>query len=49
VNRTLVVKDRTGSWRVHPAPSLHPLLSAGLNAEPPSHAEFPPQRRPTAP
>jgi hypothetical protein len=36
INRTLVVKDSTNHWRVHPAPGIHPLLSAGLNSESPS-------------
>ena len=33
INRTLVVMDKTGRWRVHPAPNIHPLLSDGLNQE----------------
>lgn len=36
INRTFVIKDEAGKWYVHPAPSLHPLLSAGLNEESPS-------------
>jgi hypothetical protein len=36
INRTLVVKDNTGHWGVHPAPGIHPMLSAGLNDESPS-------------
>lgn len=40
-NRTLVVKDEVGQWRVHPAPDIHPLMSAGLNDETPSTAELP--------
>ena len=43
-NRTLVIKDTTGRWRVHPAPELHPLLSAGLNDEAPSRTEAPHDR-----
>ncbi len=38
-NRTLVVMDNAGRWRVHPAPDIHPLLSAGLNQESPSTEE----------
>jgi len=33
LNRTLVIKDRDGKWYVHPAPSVSPLLSLGLNEE----------------
>jgi len=33
MNRTLVIKDRDGKWYVHPAPSVSPLLSEGLNEE----------------
>jgi hypothetical protein len=33
MNRTLVIKDRDGKWYVHPAPSVSPLLSGGLNEE----------------
>ncbi len=36
LNRTLVIKDRDGKWYVHPAPSVSPLLSEGLNEEKPS-------------
>jgi hypothetical protein len=39
-NRTLVIKDTAGQWRVHPAPDIHPLLSAGLNDEVPSKTEL---------
>ena len=38
-NRTLVVMDNAGHWRVHPAPNIHSLLSDGLNQEPPSTKE----------
>jgi hypothetical protein len=38
-NRTLVVKNSAGRWLVDPAPSIHPLLSAGLNEEKASTAE----------
>ena len=40
LNRTLVIKTKSGAWQVHPAPGIHPLLSAGLNAEPASTADF---------
>ena len=33
LNRTLVIKDKDGKWYVHPAPSVDPLLSNGLNEE----------------
>lgn len=33
MNRTMVIKDRDGKWYVHPAPSVSPLLSDGLNEE----------------
>jgi len=36
INRTLVIKDTTGQWHVHPVPGIHPMLSAGLNSESPS-------------
>lgn len=39
--RTLVVKDSAGRWHVHPEPSIHPLLSAGLDDESPSKVELP--------
>jgi hypothetical protein len=39
-NRTLVVKDSAGLWHVHPAPGIHPMLSVGLNDEPPSKVEL---------
>jgi len=38
-NRTLVIMDNAGRWRVHPAPNIHPLLSYGLNQESPSTEE----------
>ena len=40
LNRTLVIQDEKGKWFVHPAPSISPLLSTGLNDEPPSKQEF---------
>ena len=40
LNRTLVIKDKDGKWYVHPIPSVAPLLSAGLNDEPPSKQDF---------
>src|SRR5262249_42701262 len=40
LNRTLVIKDRDGSWYVHPAPRLDPLLSDGLNQEAASTVGF---------
>ena len=40
VNRTLVIRDRDGKWYAHPAPSVSPLLSAGLNDETPSEKDF---------
>lgn len=39
LNRTLVVK-KGGIWFVHPLPSVTPLLSAGLNEEKPSEADW---------
>jgi hypothetical protein len=33
MNRTLIIKDKDGKWYVHPAPSVSPLLSEGLNEE----------------
>lgn len=36
INRTFVVQTPDGRWFVHPAPQLSPLLSDGLNQEPPS-------------
>lgn len=39
INRTFVVMDNAGRWRVDPAPNIHPLLSDGLNQEPPSTKE----------
>jgi hypothetical protein len=45
LNRTLVVKDKDGDWYVHPAPSVSPLLSAGLNDESPSREELPSGRQ----
>ena len=38
--RTLVIKDEQGQWIVHPRPDLSPLLSEGLNDEPPSKTDF---------
>lgn len=40
LNRTLVIKDRDGIWYAHPAPFVSPLLSKGLNSEPPSKSDF---------
>ncbi|MGO8704595.1 MAG: hypothetical protein ACLQVA_12310 [Candidatus Brocadiia bacterium] len=40
LNRTLVIKDKDGKWYVHPIPSVSPLLSDGLNDEPPSKQAF---------
>jgi hypothetical protein len=40
LNRTLVVKKSDDRWFVHPAPNIHPLLSAGLNEESDSTQEF---------
>lgn len=40
MNRTLAIKDRDGKWYVHPAPSVSPLLSQGLNNESPSTTDF---------
>jgi hypothetical protein len=40
LNRTLVIQDRDGKWYVHPAPEISPLLSYGLNEEPPSTIDF---------
>ena len=39
-NRTLVIKGSAGRWHVHPAPSIDPLLSAGLNEESQSTVEL---------
>ena len=36
LNRTLVVQLANQAWRVHPLPSISPLLSTGLNQEKPS-------------
>ena len=36
LNRTLVVQLANQAWRVHPLPSISPLLSMGLNQEKPS-------------
>jgi hypothetical protein len=38
--RTLVIKDSNGRWYAHPAPSLSPSLSSGLNDEPKSKRDF---------
>jgi hypothetical protein len=40
VNRTMVVKTAKGIWRVHPCPTIDPLLSAGLNDESDSTIEW---------
>jgi hypothetical protein len=40
LNRTLVIKDKEGQWYAHPAPTIYPLLSGGLNDEPPSNEDF---------
>ncbi|MCL2310671.1 MAG: hypothetical protein FWC42_10495 [Proteobacteria bacterium] len=45
-NRIIVVKDKTGRWRVHPAPEIHPALNYGINQEPPSTAEVARTRTP---
>jgi len=46
-NRTLVVKDSAGRWHVHPKPSIHPMLSTGLNEESPSKVELPRKKDPS--
>jgi hypothetical protein len=38
-NRTMVLKLAKGYWRVHPCPTIDPLLSVGLNSEPASTTE----------
>jgi hypothetical protein len=40
LTRTLVIKDRDGKWYTHPAPSVSPLLSMGLNEESASTQDF---------
>lgn len=40
MNRTLVIQDKDGKWYVHPAPSVSPLLSEGLNQESASVQDF---------
>lgn len=40
MNRTLVIQDKDGKWYVHPAPSVSPLLSDGLNEESASVQDF---------
>jgi len=40
LNRTLVIKDNTGKWYVHPLPSSSPLLAFGLNEEGASSRDF---------
>lgn len=40
VNRTMVVKTAKGDWRVHPCPTIDPLLSLGLNNESESTIEY---------
>jgi hypothetical protein len=40
LNRTLVIKDRSGKWYVHPLPGSSPLLSFGLNEESASTTDF---------
>lgn len=42
VNRTMVVKTSQGKWRVHPCPTIDPLLSRGLNEESESTVEHRP-------
>ncbi len=39
--RTLVIKNKQGQWVVDPQPENSPLLSAGLDDEPPSTQELP--------
>ncbi|MGC4047832.1 MAG: hypothetical protein QM758_28895 [Armatimonas sp.] len=36
LNRTLVLQLSDSTWRVHPLPTLSPMLSTGLNEEKPS-------------
>jgi hypothetical protein len=40
LSRTLVVKKKDGKWYVHPCPVIDSLLSAGLNDEKGSKADF---------
>jgi hypothetical protein len=40
LNRTLVIRDKDGSWYVHPVPDVSPLLSMGLNEESASERDF---------
>ena len=40
LNRTFVIQDSNGKWYVDPDPTVSPLLSAGLNDEMPSTADF---------
>jgi hypothetical protein len=40
LNRTLVIKNGEGKWYVHPAPTIHALLSMGLNDEAASTRDF---------
>ena len=40
LNRTVVIQEDDGKWYVHPFPESCPLLSDGLNDEPPSTKDF---------
>jgi hypothetical protein len=40
LNRTLVIKDKSGKWYAHPLPDSSPLLSTGLNGESESTKDF---------
>ena len=40
LNRILVIRADNGRWYAHPAPEIHPLLSAGLNQEEASTKDF---------
>jgi hypothetical protein len=40
LNRTLVIKDKSGRWYAHPLPDSSPLLSTGLNDEGVSRMDF---------
>jgi hypothetical protein len=40
VNRTLVIRVKSGKWYVHPLPGSSPLLSTGLNDESESKTDF---------
>jgi hypothetical protein len=40
LNRTLVIKDKSGKWYAHPLPGSSPLLSTGLSDELESKTDF---------